>query len=89
MAVNVDGDGDVDYHMVSIGADENGQERFIAVQQDHGSTRPDQQIYTRNEDGGFETLDGKPMEALEEPEMRSFPFDRPVFQAFDAADAEY
>ena len=82
VAVNVDGDGDIDYHMVSIGADESGQERFIAVQEDHGSTRPDQQIYTRNEDGSFETLDGKPMEALEQPEMRSVPFDRPVFEAF-------
>lgn len=87
VAVNADGDGDVDYHMVSIGADENGQERYIAVQQDYSSTRPDQQIYTRNEDGSFETLDGEPMEALEQPEMRSMLFDRPV--AFEAADGEY
>lgn len=77
VAVNANGDGKIDFHMVSIGADENGQERFIAVQQDYSAARPDQQIYTQNEDGSFETLDGEPMEALKKSDM-SMILDRPV-----------
>ena len=83
--INIDGDGKMDFHMVPIGADESGQERYLAVQQDNWGDRAAQQIYTRNEDGSFETLDGEPLEAMEKPEPQMY-YGQPFYRAFDTAD---
>ena len=69
VAVNVDGDSRNDFYMVSIGEGPDGQERFVAVQEDgarnYGLIRPDQQIYVKDEDGNFESLDGEPLSSPE------------------------